>query len=177
MSKAIGSKRNFKKDSRSIEYYSFVKDLIENEVVQSMKNFRHHYGTTCYQHSVNVSYYNYLLCKKFGLDAKAGARAGILHDLFLYDRKLYIRTKGERLHGFRHAKIALDNANSNFELNELEEDIIEKHMWPLTLELPKYSESYVISFVDKYCAIAEIGSFVVNKAKDKATNYYKKIFE
>jgi len=175
MLKAIGSKINFKRDSRLEEYYSFVKDLLDNEVVQSMKNFRHHYSTSCYQHSINVSYYNYLFCKKFGLDAKAGARAGLLHDLFLYDRKLYIRTKGERLHGFRHPKIALENANIHFELNEREEDIIEKHMWPLTLELPKYSESFVTVFVDKYCAIAEIGSFVVDSSKNKIKHYYKKI--
>jgi len=177
MANAIGSKRNFKKDTRSTEYYHYVKDLLDNEVVQSMKQFRHHYGTTCLQHSINVSYYNYLICKKLGFDAKAGARAGLLHDLFLYDRKVYIRTKGESLHGFRHPKIALDNANSHFELNECEEDIIEKHMWPLTLELPKYRESYVIVFVDKYCAVAEIGSFVVDKTKKKMFNYCSKFIK
>ncbi len=175
MFKAIGSKRDFQKDARTREYYIYVKDLLENEVVQSMKQFRHHYGTSCYQHSINVSYYNYLLCKKLGLDAKAGARAGLLHDLFLYDRKVYIRTKGERLHGFRHPKIALDNANIHFELSEREEDIIEKHMWPLTLELPKYSESYVIVLVDKCCAVAEWSSFAIDKTKSKIKSGYTKI--
>ena len=175
MNKAIGSKRNFQYDETLIEYYSYVKDLLNNEIVKQMKNFKHHYGTSCYQHSINVSYYNYLLCRKLGLDAKAGARAGLLHDLFLYDRKLYIRAKGERLHGFRHPKIALDNANLHFDLNKREEDIIEKHMWPLTLELPKYGESYVIALVDKYCAIAEFSSFVIDKTKKKIAHYYKKI--
>ena len=175
MQKAIGSKKDLRNDAQLKEYYSYVKDLLENDVVMQMKKFRHHYGTNCYQHSINVSYYNYLLCKKFGLDAKSGARAGLLHDLFLYDRKAYIRTKGERLHGFRHPKIALENANANFDLNEREEDIIEKHMWPLTVELPKYSESYVTVLVDKYCAVAEIGSFVLDRTKNKISYLYDKM--
>jgi uncharacterized protein len=28
-----------------------------------------------------------------------------------------------------------------FTLNEIEMDIIEKHMWPLTIKLPKYKET------------------------------------
>jgi len=38
----------------------------------------------------------------------------------------------------------------------LEKDIIRKHMWPATKELPSYKESYVVSFVDKYCAVLEV---------------------
>jgi len=30
-------------------------------------------------------------------------------------------------------------------LNEIEEDIIRKHMWPLTLVPPKYKESFIVS--------------------------------
>ena len=41
------------------------------------------------------------------------------------------------------------------DLTEKEQDIILKHMWPVTLILPKYKESFIITFVDKYCAIQE----------------------
>ncbi len=52
--------------------------------------------------------------------------------------------------------MALENAKSKFELSEVECDIIEKHMWPLTLfSIPKYNESFVVNMVDTYCAIAE----------------------
>ena len=36
-----------------------------------------------------------------------------------------------------------------------EQDIIKKHMWPVTLALPRYKESYVITLVDKYSAMKE----------------------
>jgi uncharacterized protein len=37
----------------------------------------------------------------------------------------------------------------------VERDIILKHMFPITRELPRYKETYVIVLVDKYCAVAE----------------------
>ncbi|NTW07521.1 MAG: HAD family hydrolase, partial [Syntrophaceae bacterium] len=36
-----------------------------------------------------------------------------------------------------------------------EADIIQKHMWPLTLVPPKYKESFIVSFADKYLASRE----------------------
>ena len=47
------------------------------------------------------------------------------------------------------------NASQITELSELERDMIEKHMWPATRKLPKFKESFVITFVDKYCAAME----------------------
>jgi len=42
-----------------------------------------------------------------------------------------------------------------FTVNDVEQDIIEKHMWPATRQMPHYKESYVIVIVDKYCAALE----------------------
>ena len=68
-----------------IEFYNIIKHIIANKTVQEMKNFRQHYNTSTYEHCFNVSFLNYKICKKFGLDYKSAARAGMLHDLFLYD--------------------------------------------------------------------------------------------
>lgn len=163
MSKAMGSRYSVESSKESKEYFEFVKDLLDNEVVGEMKKFRHHYSTTCYQHCLNVSYYNYIVCKKLGLNAKAAARAGMLHDLFLYDWRDEPRKKGELPHGFSHPKIALENAKEHFELDKLEEDMIVKHMWPLTVKLPRYAESYVIVMIDKYAAMLEFGVHCKNK--------------
>ncbi len=165
MSKAFGSKYRIESSKEAEEFYSFVKDLLNNETVLEMKNFRHHYSTTCYQHCLNVAYYNYLICRKLGLDSKKAARAGILHDLYLYDWRDVPRKKGEMPHGMRHPRIALEIAKQNFDLSKREQDIIVKHMWPLTLRLPRYAESYVIVVTDKYAAVLEIGAHVKGKLK------------
>jgi len=133
------------------EFISYIQDIKNNEVVLKMKNFLQHYDTTCYDHCYKVAFLSFIICKKLNLDYKASARAGFLHDLFLYD--WHIKSEEHKpLHGFRHPFIALKNANKLFDLSKKEQDIIKKHMWPLTVIPPRYIESYIVSFADKYCA-------------------------
>ena len=168
MAKAIGSRYNIEHSDHTKEYFDFVKDLLDSDVVNEMKKYRHHYSTTCFQHSLNVSYYNYLVCRKLGLDARSAARAGLLHDLFLYDWRTRERQPGEKPHGFTHPQTALENAKAHFNVDKREEDMIVKHMWPLTVKLPKYAESYVIVAIDKYSAMLEISMHLGNVMKRKA---------
>lgn len=152
------------------EFNLIIADLISNETVQKMKNYKQHYDTSCFEHCKNVAFYSYLICKKYHLDYISVARAGMLHDLFLYDwRKKQNGRKG--LHAFTHPKTALQNALKLFPLNEKEMDIILKHMWPVTLSFPKYTESYIITFVDKFCAIQE--SINAYKSKKGIQKFYR----
>ncbi len=136
------------------DYMNIVKDIISNEKVQQMKQYRQHYSVNCFDHCLYVSYNLYNICKKYNLDYKSAARAGMVHDLFLYDwRKREDGRKG--LHAFTHPKIAYKNASKIFKLNDKEKDIILKHMWPVTPEFPKYKETFLMTYVDKYFACAE----------------------
>ena len=137
------------------EYIEYVRDILENEQFCSMKNFIQHGETTCLTHSINVSYLSYLFCKAHHLNAKAAARGGLLHDLFLYNWHNYRRQKGERMHGFEHPRKALKNAESLFLLDDIERNIILRHMWPLTITPPKYKEALSVIYYDKYCSILE----------------------
>lgn len=137
------------------EYIALVKDILDNKSFLSMQNYIQHGNTSCLSHSINVSYLSYKWCKKMGLNAKSAARAGLLHDLFLYDWHLRPREKGELLHGFEHPKKALENAQREFELTKMERNIILRHMWPLTLTPPAYKEAYAVVYYDKYCSLLE----------------------
>ena len=151
------------------EFQMIIKDLITNDTVKQMKNFRQHYETTCYDHCYTASYYCYLICKKYNLDYKSAARAAMLHDLFLYDwRKRQPDRKG--LHAFTHGKTAWEN------VNEKEKDMIIKHMWPVTLELPKSLEGLVLTFVDKYCAMSESFDILKSRLFMKKTFRYAYLF-
>ena len=101
------------------EFILLIKDLLENNLVQEMKNYRQHYNTSCFDHCLEASYYSYLICKKFKLDYASAARASMLHDLFLYDwRKRQDGRKG--LHAFTHPRTALENSLKHFNLNKKE---------------------------------------------------------
>jgi uncharacterized protein len=148
-----------KKDT---EFNSIIHPLIKNKTVQEMKNFRQHYETTCFDHCLTAAYYCYCICKKYHLDYRSATRAAMLHDLFLYDwRKKQPNRNG--LHAFTHGKIACENACKLFDLNDKEKDIIIKHMWPVTIAFPKSLEGFILTFVDKYCAMSE--SFEILKSK------------
>lgn len=153
MLKAVGSKKNL----FELPFYTYISDIFENEEIQKLANYKHHIYTTRLQHCLNVSYYNYLICNFFHLNAVSAARAGLLHDMFYYNRKDYSKENGKKSHSAMHPEIAVKNAKEHFCLDQLECDIIEKHMWPMSIRrVPKYKESYVIVLVDKYCAILEV---------------------
>lgn len=140
--------------NEDIEFQDILKDIITNDTVKQMKNFKQHYETTCFDHCYTAAYYCYLICKKYNLDYKSATRAAMLHDLFLYDWRVR-QPDRKGLHAFTHGKVACNNACKLFDLNEKEKDMIIKHMWPVTLELPKSFEGLILTFVDKYCAISE----------------------
>ena len=144
------------------EFQSIVKELISNKTVQEMKKYRQHYNTSCFEHCYVAAYYCYSICKKYHLDYISATRAAMLHDLFLYDWRVR-QPDRKGLHVFTHGKTACDNACKLFDLNEKEKDIIIKHMWPVTISFPKSMEGFILTFVDKYCAISE--SFDVLKSK------------
>jgi len=136
------------------EFEEIISDIERNAEVQEMNNFRHHNKTTRYLHSKSVAYESYNVCKKLGLDYTSAARGGMLHDLFLYDSKIGSpNEKGMQL--FTHPRLALNNANRLFELNKKEQNIILRHMWPVTIIPPKYLEGFIVTIMDKHCAIKE----------------------
>lgn len=135
------------------KFLEIINDILANKSIQNLKLYKHHYAYTRLEHCLSVSYYTYVICKFLHLDYKSAARAALLHDLFFYDCEDKIsRPKN---HIKNHPKIALENANKLFNLNKKEQDIILKHMWPLTFSPPKYLESFIVTIVDKYCAFKE----------------------
>ena len=158
------------------EYAACVADLLNSDEVLWMKNIRHHHFVTCYEHSLFVSYVAYRLARHWNIDVREAARAGLLHDLFLYDWHKYSPGKGERLHGFEHPTKALKNAGKYFDITEKEGDMIAKHMFPLTVTPPKYKETFVIVLVDKFCSFNEVlDDFIHRKfcgAKDTRIKWF-----
>lgn len=153
MLKAICSTKELTDNS----YYDCVCDIIGCQQLQKLKSITHHVSTTRFQHCVNVSYYSYIVCRLFRLNARSAARAGLLHDLFFYDRKEYnlSKQKWQASHSKHHSLLAASNASEITSITALEKDMIEKHMWPVTRPMPKYKETYVITVIDKYCAVLE----------------------
>ena len=141
-------------DERGIRQY--LRGVSDTEEAARMKGFVQHGHISTYQHVMNVVEMSCLLDRALHLhsDRKSLVRGAFLHDFYLYD--WHDRSVHARLHGFRHPLTALTNARKRFVLSPKEENIIESHMWPLTLtHLPRCREAAVVCLADKICALYE----------------------
>ena len=165
MRKAIGSKINLLDPNNYLacEFNNCVKELITNLDFLKLENFFQHIKTSRLQHSINVAYYSFLVCRFFGLDYKSAARAGLLHDFYLYDWRKEKQIEGR--HSKAHAIIALRNAEKITHLNKIEKNAILRHMWPMVFIPPKYPEAIIVSLMEKFCATAEFITNLWQKAR------------
>jgi len=133
------------------QFMSMAQPLLDLPEVAMLSQYEHHRGKTRLEHVKEVAYLSFLWGRRLSLENDAIVRGALLHDLFYYDW----RHEGPRLHGFRHHNIALKNARTISLLTGKEEDIIKKHMWPLTVVPPRYMESLVVSLVDTFCTVRD----------------------
>lgn len=119
------------------------------------KNAIQHGSTTVYEHSIGVAIASMKLADFFHIkvDEKDLIRGALLHDYFLYD--WHIKRKGHHFHGFTHPTTALRNAEKEYKLNDIERNIIARHMFPLTVVPPMCREAWFVCLADKYCAVKE----------------------
>lgn len=132
------------------EYMAIIADIKDHPFVTDLAYYKQHVHGNRLTHSYLVSYMSYRNAKAINWDYKACARAGLLHDLFYYVPGEVTFSKGTHLRN--HPKISLINARVVTDLSPVEEDIILKHMWLATPNFPRYKESYIVTFVDKYIA-------------------------
>ena len=130
-------------------------EILLSEGMQRMRTFQQHGTTTVFAHCVHVACMSLLIAERLHVqvDERAMVRGALLHDYFLYD--WHISRKDHRWNGFRHAGTALRNATRDFELTDVEQDVIKKHMFPLNPALPSYRETAIVSLADKICAVRE----------------------
>jgi uncharacterized protein len=142
------------------EFTNAAMPLLEHPDVVKLSMYGHHRGKTRLGHVEEVAYISFLWGKRLSLDSDSIVRGALLHDLFFYDWQ----REGPRLHGFRHPNIALRNARQITHLSKMEEDIIKRHMWPLTIVPPRYAESLVVCLVDTFCSTRD---YLTPKTHDK----------
>ena len=148
---------------------NIVSDILDNEKFLSIEHCKHH-GINRLEHSMRVSYYSYLVAKKIKLNYVETARGGLLHDFFV---KEDLAPKKQKFSVVVHPYHSLTNATNYFDLSDMEKDIIINHMFPtLPHKIPKYMESWLVSFVDKGVAIYEFYCSYARSFVYKFANVY-----
>ena len=139
-----------------MEYKKIYKEFSKNNKYKKMVNENHH-GTSRLAHINRVAKMSYNMSKLFGLDYISTTRGALMHDFFLNKELSDLSSKRFKI----HPQKAYENSKKYFKVNELEKNIILSHMYPITKELPKYKESYIVSISDKIVSIYEFGRFQI----------------
>jgi hypothetical protein len=134
------------------------KEILASDNMKREKRFIQHANVSTYEHSIGVATMSLTLAAIFRVkvDKVSLVRGALLHDFFLYD--WHDKTAMPKAHAYLHPLIAFDNAKKEFRLNAIEKNIIQAHMFPLSIVMPKYKESWIVVMADKICAMNEIVS-------------------
>ncbi len=133
------------------DYINIISQIVNNNDFQKLKYEKHH-TINRFDHSLEVSYKTYKICKKLRLDYVSATKAALLHDYF-FDEEFRGLSKNKKL--IMHYKHSISNAKKITDLTKKEENIIASHMFPIGGKTPKYLESIIVDMVDDYVAIKE----------------------
>ena len=149
---------------RDVLFQHLSEPVLKTGLLEQLKEFKQHGKCTCYDHSVAVAKTALLwsMVLPFRFKQKQLVRGALLHDYFLYD---WHHVKLDKLHGFAHPHTAAKNARRDFDITPLEENIIRRHMFPLTPIPPKYRESVLVTLSDKYCATKEVFTALAHRIR------------
>lgn len=138
------------------QVFKYGYEILNSAEFNRLDEFKQHGNLSVKEHSINVANKAIEYVDKYNIncDKKSLVVGCLLHDFFLYDWHTN-KNRYSKLHAFTHPTTALKNANHYFELNEIEQEIIKKHMWPTTIIPPTKKEAWIIVWIDKKCAIQE----------------------
>lgn len=110
---------------------------------------------TRYEHCLSVSYIALELADKLraNVDRRSMVRGALLHDFFMYD--WHDPGNLRLMHGFTHAKEALQNAQKEFELNDIERDVTKSTCFREYRGFRAIKETVLVSAADKISAVLE----------------------
>lgn len=156
---------NKKVKSRNlVRIHQIGKEILNSKSMQREKHFVQHANVSTYEHSIGVAEMSLRLAHflRLRFDERSLVRGALLHDFFLYD--WHDKSEMPRAHAYLHPLIAYDNAKKEFKLNHIEKNIIQAHMFPITIVLPKYRESWIVVLADKICTVREVTSYLKTRA-------------
>lgn len=141
-----------------LSFEDIANEIIINDKYKEL-NVQNHHGITRYEHSISVAKKTYFLTKKLNLDYVSATRAALLHDFFIDSDFDNVHSRNK---GMDHPKIASQNAQKYFDLNNKEVNAIEAHMFPFNLKCPSSFEGVIVNISDTGVAIYECSRFKLN---------------
>lgn len=150
--KIMGKKLPANKEEK---FRLILEEIRKNSRFDENEQYIQHGTTTVKEHCIKVAHTAYFMSHRLHITVHEEEliRGALLHDYFLYD--WHEKSLKNSIHGFTHPGKALREASKDFDLTNIEKDMIQSHMFPLTVKPPKYREGVLLCIADKLCALQE----------------------
>lgn len=132
-----------------MEYVKIYNEFKKNKKFRKLGKELHH-GCDRLSHTKRVAKLSYKVSKFLNVDQTSVTRGALMHDFFL-DKELETKNLPKK----NHPNLAYKNSMKYFNVNEIEEDIIKSHMYPIVKVKPIYKESRVVCFCDRIVSTYE----------------------
>ena len=142
--------------ARDRYFNDFFRYISNSGQFSKTRQFIQHGDTSVYSHCVAVAYVSLWFSYRLHISVSKQSllMGAFLHDYFLYD--WHEKSDWHKWHGFSHPFRAAGNAHRIFHIGKRERQIIESHMWPLTLRhVPETREAAIVCIADKCCSFYE----------------------
>ena len=142
--------------TRDRYFNDFFRYISNSGQFSKTRQFIQHGDTSVYSHCVAVAYVSLWFSYRLHISVSKQSllMGAFLHDYFLYD--WHEKSDWHKWHGFSHPLRAAGNAHRIFHIGKRERQIIESHMWPLTLRhVPETREAAIVCISDKSCSFYE----------------------
>lgn len=141
--------------------YQYGNDILQSAEFQSAFGQTHHRCMTVAEHSLGVAVICLYMCVilqrlHISVQIRSLTVAALCHDLGIMGRSEKYHSNLE-CYG-RHPEDSLDVIRSMIdkeEYNDIIEDSVRRHMWPLTPVPPRYHEGVMLTTADKISAVME----------------------
>lgn len=134
-------------------------EIIDSERFRAAEAIPHHLAGNVAQHSLNVARESCRIAEWLNrhgakVDVKDAVRGSLLHDIGMTEKEVFRSPSWKKAysHPDRGAKLAREE----YRANDVQEDAVRRHMWPICLIPPKHAAGWIVSAADKICSIKEI---------------------
>ena len=134
-------------------------EVIGSERFRAAREIPHHRGVSVAEHSLNVAKEScriaeWLERRGVSVSAEDVVRGSLLHDIGMTETPVFRSPSWKK--AYSHPDRGAELAREEYRANEVQEDAVRRHMWPICVVPPKHREGWIVLAADKISSAKEL---------------------
>ena len=134
-------------------------EIIDSERFRAAGAIPHHLAGNVARHSLNVAKESCRIAEWLNrhgaqVDVKDAVRGSLLHDIGMTEKEVFGSPTWKK--AYLHPERGAALAREEYLANDVQEDAVRRHMWPICVVPPKHAAGWIVLAADKICSIKEL---------------------